>query len=639
MAPFFIAVNFINMLIMRLLSFLLFCFPLMVLSETALEPAVGNADKQHKEQATDISDNEQQLNKIDQLLALGAPGLALHFIYTHQQSLSEDNLHDWLLWERKRIALLVEMQRWQSVVDRIAEQKIIWRNLSLNVEDKNTFTTQQIEASLQLNRPEQALILLRQQIWSAQASAVEIEEWRRLIIRSYLAMRRIGDAQRAMRRYRQDYGMDTLVGDQWILLQAQILIDSGHASQAIKLLDYNESIQGKALLLLAQLQANVLSSEQAQSQARQLLSESKDNQNARRLYWYIILRAAALQQNYLIQVEALEALLELKSERYLANIFSQVEDFVSTDSLWSAYQQAGLQLANEFKLLRGDDEAWYLQASNLFEKQALQARALFSTLALNAVNEHHRQVSFENLASLLEKKSHGLEIIHRLFMNSRQIASLQHVPPAIRYVLVDYSLSHADLKTAARLMADLTQPPEGKDDFDWNLRRSRVLILGGKYQAGADILVEMLSGREQLEETQIDQYMQVVFDLQNVQAHEPALRAFDKLEQYPLSKKVQRELSFWKAESYEALKNYQQAAWLFLKSAQPIDEEIDPWYHTATFKAAEAMGKAGLIKDAREQFIKLLRITANEARKSVIRQRLQQLRLQQSKQFSQVIEE
>ena len=296
-------------------------------------------------------------------------------------------------------------------------------------------------------------------------------------------------------------------------------------------------------------------------------------------------------------------------------------------------------LANEFKLLRGDDEAWYRQASNVFEKQALRARSLCATLALNASNEHHQQVPFENMASLQEKKKNGLEIIHRLFMNSTQISSLQHVPPAIRYVLVDYALSHADLKTAARLMADLTQPPEGKDDFDWNLRRSRVLILGGEYQAGADILVAMLSGREQLEDSQIDQYMQVVFDLQNVQSHEPALRAFDKLEQYPLSKTVHRELSFWQAESYEALHNYQQAAWLFLKSAQPINEAIDPGYHAATFNAAEAMGKAGLITDARQQFIKLLRITANEARKSVIRQRLQQLRLQQSKQLSDVTEE
>jgi len=161
LAPFFIAVNFITMTHMRLLSLLLFWFPLMVLSETALEPAVVNSDKPQTEQVTDISDSEQQLNKIDQLVALGAPGLALHFIYSNQQTLSEDNLHDWLLWEHKRMALLVEMERWQSIVERVDEQKEIWRDLPLNPEDKNACIRQQIEASLQLNQPEQALMLLR----------------------------------------------------------------------------------------------------------------------------------------------------------------------------------------------------------------------------------------------------------------------------------------------------------------------------------------------------------------------------------------------------------------------------------------------------------------------------------------------
>ena len=96
---------------MRLLPILLFCFPLMVLSETAAESVVVSGDQQRKEPVSEISDSEQQLNKIDQLVALGAPSLALHFIYSNQQALSEDNLHDWLLWERKRMTLLVEMER------------------------------------------------------------------------------------------------------------------------------------------------------------------------------------------------------------------------------------------------------------------------------------------------------------------------------------------------------------------------------------------------------------------------------------------------------------------------------------------------------------------------------------------------
>lgn len=331
--------------------------------------------------------------------------------------------------------------------------------------------------------------------------------------------------------------------------------------------------------------------------------------------------------------------MQLQADKYLTEVFVDVDSYVSADYLWQAYQAAGLQLANRFHLLRGDDEAWYLKASQLVENQPLEARALFAALSLNALDDQQRQQSYENLASLLQKKKQGLSIIYRLFMRSKQIGSLEHVPAVIRYRLVDYSLSHADLKTAAKLMADLSQPPQGKDDFDWNLRRSRVLVLGGQYNEGAEILVNMLVRRDQLQEQQIDQYLQVVFDLQNVQAHQQALLAFKALQQYPLSKQLDRELAFWKAESYQALDNHQQAAWLYLKSAQPIEDEIDPWYHTAVFKAAEALAKAGLYQDARQQFLGLLRITGNEARKSVIRQRLQQLRLQQGRQSERVAEE
>jgi len=626
---------------MHFLFILLAGFPLLVLSEAAIEPSpvVDNTASIMTELSSGSVENQKQLNKIDQLVSHNARGLALHFIQSYQPELSAERLQDWLVWERKRIDLLREMENWQQIIDRFIEQKSNGLNVLFAAEDKNTFVTQQVEAYLQLNQPEQALMLLRDQVWTVVSQTDQLEEWRRLIIRSYLGMRRIDDAQRAMRRYRLDYGMDHLVDDQWVLLQAQILIDSDHPLQAIKLLENNKSIQAEVLLLLARLQANVITSEQAEKQARKRLKAAKKNLNEQHLYWYVILRAALLQQNYLIQVEALEAMLELKSDRYLRKNFSGIDVYVSADSLWQAYRQAGLQLANEFNLLRGDDEAWYLKASNLFATEPRQARCLFATLSLNALQDHHRQAAFENLATLLEKKKSGIDVIHALFMKSKQITSLENIPAVTRYVLVDYSLANADLATAAKLMAGLSQPPEGEDDFGWNLRRARVLILGGQYQEGTDILVNMLSSRKKLQEIQIDQYLQVVFDLQNVQSHQQALVAFEKLEQYPLSKKVLRELAFWEAESYQALNNQQQAAWLFLKSAQPVEGDIDPWYHTAIFRAAEAMGKAGLIKDAREQYIHLLRITGDETRKSVIRQRLQQLRLQQSNQFTQVSEQ
>jgi len=201
------------------------------------------------------------------------------------------------------------------------------------------------------------------------------------------------------------------------------------------------------------------------------------------------------------------------------------------------------------------------------------------------------------------------------------------VPVKIRYRLVDYALLHADLKSAAKLMEKLQQPPQGKDVFAWHLRRVRILIMGGQHQQGASILNQLLADKKEIMTTEIDQVMQVLFDLQAIEQHALALQMFEKLDLYPLSKKLLREIAFWKAESYQAQGQYGQAAYLFLISAQPLDDKFDPWFHTASFKAAESLVQAELMADARRQYIKLLRITKNAARRSVIKQRLQQLRL------------
>ena len=54
---------------------------------------------------------------------------------------------------------------------------------------------------------------------------------------------------------------------------------------------------------------------------------------------------------------------------------------------------------------------------------------------------------------------------------------------------------------------------------------------------------------------------------------------------------------------------------------------IDLWAQSARFKAADALVKAALYEDAQHAYTELLKITANDARKRVIRQKLQQIQL------------
>jgi len=80
------------------------------------------------------------------------------------------------------------------------------------------FYSQQVKAYLSLANNSAALLLLQKLLWNTDeyTASDSIATWRRLVIRSYLQMGKIEDAQRAMRRYQQDYGsLENEDGLQW----------------------------------------------------------------------------------------------------------------------------------------------------------------------------------------------------------------------------------------------------------------------------------------------------------------------------------------------------------------------------------------------------------------------------------------
>lgn len=578
-----------------------------------------------------------QISKFDELLQLGVPQLALRLIEKEQPELAENNTETWLKWEHKRIRLLQRLQQWSSLIQRIDQYIQQLQHYAVSSVDINWFRTEQVKAHLQLNQSQVALLQTQRLLWNADiyVDSDTIALWRRLIIRSYLNLDRVEDAQRAMRRYSQDYGnMPNQDGIQWQTLQAQLLMRTQRAAEAASLLQTVDAPVAKAQLLMARMQAHQLSAEAVRLEAQKILSTPELDESLERIYRYVLLKAAMSDHVYVLEIQALEALLVMSGNQQLEDLFAMTARDVSADALWSIYESYGYIIANQQKLLRGDDEAWYLMASNLFETKPEQAKAIFTVLAFNAQKTEHRHQAMRQLVALLDKQEEGLNLINLLFLHSAKVANIEQVPVEVRYRLVDYALGHADLTSAARLMEKLHQPPEGEDLFAWSLRRARVLILGGQYQEGVTVMSRLLATHESLAQAHIDQYMQVVFDLQNVQQHPLALVAFEQLQRHSLPARLHREIAFWKAESLQAMGQYEQAAYLFLKSAKPLDNGFDPWFHTASFRAAEALAQANLIEDARRQYIRLLRITADSARKAVIRQRLQQLRLKQGQQAS-----
>lgn len=178
------------------------------------------------------------------------------------------------------------------------------------------------------------------------------------------------------------------------------------------------------------------------------------------------------------------------------------------------------------------------------------------------------------------------------------------------------------------MMASLSQPPEGEALFDWQIRKARVLILQGSHAQGEAELRRSLQDVEELSADMVDRYLQVVFDLQTIQRHQQALELFDLLPIESMGDKLRREIYYWKAESNYEMERYDQAAMLYMQSARAGDHSMsDLWAQSARFKASDALVKAKLYDDAQHAYSELLAITPSDARKRLIRQKLQHIRL------------
>ncbi len=568
---------------------------------------------------------------IDELVSLRAPELAFKYLKQEQPSYNKEKPLEWLVWEQKRISLLKYMAQWQAIDLRINQQNKRLSSLKIATSDKNWFFTVQLQALIKLKKYSVALIKTRQLLWNANdyVRTSTYATWRRIIIQTYLNQSLIKDAQIAMRRYQQDYGeLQNEDGVSWLQLQAELLIQLKQYGEAVSLLKQIKTPEAQALILLAKINGNMISPLNALDSAQLVLASIDENDERKNLFQYVALVAAVAADDLEQSILLLEVLLSEDAQLLSESLIRIGGTKINADTLWNMYLQKGNLAANNKGLLNGDDVSWYALASNLFQSDPLTAKSLFAVLSLNASQMHHRELAMQQLVKLMDFNQQSLELVNQLFTESKYFSNISDVAAEVRYRLIDFNLAHSNVKAAAALMADLKQPPQDQPQFDWNLRRARVLILSGAFEQGASVLSEMLSG-EAIESQQADKYLQVVFDLQAVEKHEIALGLFNQLQKVVDDVRLKRELMFWKAESYHELKQYDQAAFLFLKSARSPENVYDPWYHTATFRAAESLVAAKLYEDAKRRYLHLLKITQNAARKAVIRQRLQAIQLKQ----------
>jgi hypothetical protein len=554
------------------------------------------------------------LQDINGFASAGAPDLALQFIDREQPNFAQDPV-DWMAWERERIYLYQSIEDWKAVIERSG-------NLPAQVgADFRRWEDMQAAAAwLQLGKGHEARVILRKLIWNTQSPPDDqtSSQLRQLVLRSYLVDERLEDAQTAVIRYRQDYPNDT---GNWPLLEARLFLRTQQPQAALDVLRGSKSSDSDMLRLLAELRTGALAPDKVYKKAVSIGSDDKLPVEQRVHAWFIAAEAAESLANPVARIQALQGGLGLQP-----GLLDRDTVFaVTPDMLWDAYVRYGEQLGNQLQLVVGDDQAWYLAASNRYDSSPVRACALFSVVAFNAPSTQQQDVANWQFAGLIQKQKNGAVVMRHLYLDSSRFKSVESIPLDVRYILVNDVLAVSDIPLASRLMQGLDRPPPDTDPVDWQLQRARVFILGGKPDAGIQALKVLFASGAPVNPGDV---LPVLFDLQTVGRNRDAIPYFEALLQPGLTTDQQRQLLFWIADSYKALGDYPQAAELYLRSAILVDPyAMDQWAKSARYQAAQMLAKAGYVEDARNLYQGLLNATSDASQQALLRHDMQELML------------
>lgn len=554
----------------------------------------------------------------------GAVSLALQSIDEQQQLINiKEDLAIWLEWERERLNIYQLGKRWQDLQQRVS-------NYQDGLPDAFYFWAkqQQVDALLLLRQGKQARQILHALIWSDNQRSEKqdrihqqwLPHWQKRIIKSYLVDHEKSDALLAAQRYYQDYQINE-VEDR--LLRARILLINQREEEVVELLAKDtKHPEGGMLYLLAQLRSKDRPAKKVlQSALRQMRGEWA-GKKLKYMLWAVVAESARRSNDRPSTANALEFVLAgNKGIELPAGLFN-----FNADTLWNAYIDYAVYLGNRSQFLIGDDQQWLNAAVKAQKKYPVKARALYSMVMLKGQSQESRLRAATGFLNLMHKRKRGAELITKLFLKSKFFKSMESIPIPIRYDLVNIALSRSKIDLASNLMTTITSAPASVDSYQWQLRRARIFVLGGKAIEGGQTLKLLLKNSEKLTSVQLNHFLQVVFDLQTVKEHELAYQLFKTILPKIEDVTLQREIYYWMADSQKALENYAAAARLYLRSAlHEGNNGLDPWGQTARYQVAEMLAKADLLQDAHTFYQHLLDVTKEPARRAVLKHELQKL--------------
>jgi len=562
------------------------------------------------------------IDEVRLLASRGAPRLALYSLDRQQPEAATDPAA-WMQWEQVRLGIYRDSRNWQGLAARVAQLPG-----GLPADFVRRARTAQADALIRLGRIDEAQALLRELIWTVEPARPEtdgnLRRWRRLVIDSYLAGEAQQDAYLASTWFFRDYGSQD---PEDRLLQARIQLSNGYPEDVLVLLKGDrKDARAHTLYLLALLRSAQRPPHKIVKAGLRKLQDKGLTEDQKIALWAVVAEAARQGRDRGTAAMALEKIVAAHAGTPLPEGLFRLD----ADSLWQAYLDYGRFLGNRSRFLVGQDEPWFEAAAQAARKYPVRSRSLYATLIVNGASAASREQAARAFLASSETLARGDSLLRELFLNSDRYRDYTAIPLTARHRLVDIALAGGDIELASRLMATIQTPPEGADRYFWELRRARIFVLGGDSLRGVAALQGILKSHPNLDRPQLDQFLQVVFDLQTVGAHQDAVQLFTDVMQRTDDDQLKRELYYWMAESAKAEEKYAEAARLYLKSAMyPDPEAMGPWAQTAHYQAAEALAEAGMVEDARRLFSDLLRVTRDPGRRSVISHALQKLWLHQ----------
>lgn len=540
---------------------------------------------------------DQTLERIDALLASQAWELALRRTESAQAAASGER---WEALERRRFEVYRRLGDPETYAERVERLPP-----DVSAEFRRRALEGLIETCLAARDPDCARTALVQRV--AAGVTDESREWRERLVRLYLDLGRPAEALDAFAPLEETETAHEL--------HAEILLHAGRDRDAFEQVAGLKSLEARLWRLIALWRLDLYAPDDAVVELSRLARELSERPRLLRLVWLARADAAALSGQLIRQVHSLEQAFRLDPAPAAGLVDA------APGRLWSAYLALARHVATRDDLSLGD--AALERAGADEDGNGHTARALYAWHALEAEEEEIRRDAHERLAASLLDRKLG-PVVRVLYTAGARLAPAD-IPAGVRHVLVADALDRRDFEAAAKHARRLDSPLPDQSEFEWNLRRARVLLYGGDVDAAIELLERLIAAPE-LDAELAQRWVQVVFDVQSLGRERETLTLLEAVYARVDNARLRRELLYWRAESAAALGRFGEAAELYLRSARfDTNDGSDPWGHSARFRAAEALADAGLRHDAEAVYRGLLAETSAPNRRLLIEQHIERL--------------